>query len=186
LRVSNQNNKWLGSQTLPPQTVAVGQTLFSAQSVFGGTYTAYAVYTDISTSTLAVLGTDYNVTNGTLEFLTAGVYDVQMTNTAIVSSTSYPAVVNVKITAVVPPPSPPSITTSFVGRHGWNGIQRNAFRHRHRRNHMDFDIGRVAGRIVAFVFGRNFGNANGGRYVYVCRSRRQHGGKLHAHAYDYG
>jgi len=88
--ISSAANKRLGTQTLPQLSASIGEELFDAQSVFGGTYTEYEVES-------ATIGTDYEVTDGKLTFLSAGTYTVTMTNAAIVSHASYPAKVLVEI-----------------------------------------------------------------------------------------
>ncbi|MCL2131389.1 MAG: hypothetical protein FWH36_02875, partial [Lentimicrobiaceae bacterium] len=88
--ISSAANKRLGTQTLPQLSATVGEELFDAQSVFGGIFTEYEVES-------ATIGTDYEVTDGKLSFLSAGTYTVTMTNSAIVSHASYPAKVLVEI-----------------------------------------------------------------------------------------
>jgi len=78
----------LGWQTLPPMTVKTNTEQFADQSAFGGKFTEYAI----------TPATGYTITNGKLTFTKIGVYEVTMTNAAILSNTSYPADVSVKIT----------------------------------------------------------------------------------------
>ena len=96
--ISNPSNKSLGTQTLPPQTATLGQTLFSTQSLFGGIYTAYNVTKNGSPASPS----NYTVINGTITFNDTGTYKVVMTNSAIVSDPSSPAQVIVDITVALP------------------------------------------------------------------------------------
>lgn len=72
----------IGSHRLMPQTIGIGEVLFSDQSIFDGIYTDYVVIKDC----FAAPQTDYTIVNGTLIFHTTGNYSVTMTNAAIVSS----------------------------------------------------------------------------------------------------
>ena len=92
--ILNASNKRLGTQTLPAQTAKVGDVLFASQSVFNGIFTEYVVTqggTPVPTS-------DYTVTNGTIIFHVAGIYDVIMTNSAIISHPTYPAKTMLQLT----------------------------------------------------------------------------------------
>ena len=84
----------LGTQNLLPQTGRVGQELFADQSVFNGIFTEYAVTKNDSSATNP---DDYTVVDGKLTFNTVGNYIVTMTNSAIISSTSYPAKVIIEM-----------------------------------------------------------------------------------------
>ena len=65
-----------GTQTLMPQTVNVGDTLFSEQAVFDGIFTNYAV----TQNDISVSESEYKIIEGKLIFNTAGDYTVTMTN----------------------------------------------------------------------------------------------------------
>ena len=107
-KVSVQNDKELGTQTLQPQSVLVGTALFSDQSVFGGEYTKY----EVNQSGSPAPTSDYTVTNGEITFHTAGTYDVTMTNDSIISRGFYSAKVIVQLTAVSTDASLSNLTMS--------------------------------------------------------------------------
>ena len=88
--------KYLGTQTLLPITVTIGNELFVEQSVFDGIYTNYSV-TQNGTSAPQ---SDYAVTNGKIKFNKLGNYTVTMTNSAINSVSTHPAKVIVDIEVV--------------------------------------------------------------------------------------
>jgi hypothetical protein len=92
-KISEQYNKWLGTQILDTQTVSIGTALFSKQSVFNGVYTDYTV---MKNGILAPTN-DYTVTDGKITFNTIGNYTVTMTNLAIFSDKNFPAKVIVEI-----------------------------------------------------------------------------------------
>jgi hypothetical protein len=76
--------------------VGIDSSYGAGQNVFNDSITVYdSVKIDGS---LAVLNTDYSVSNGIITFLTAGNYTFMMTNGAIVSHSSYPAKVLADIT----------------------------------------------------------------------------------------
>ena len=85
----NISNRKLGSQTMPAQTVDVGVELdFPVpQNLFNGIYTDFTVtqYGDPAPKG------SFTVTNGKITFHTVGVFTVEMTNEAILSSESAPA-----------------------------------------------------------------------------------------------
>ena len=68
-----------GSQYLLPQTVSVGEELFSEQSVFDGISTQY----EVSKSNVPALESDFSVVDGKLIFNVSGKFDVKMTNSAV-------------------------------------------------------------------------------------------------------
>ena len=92
-KVSNINMKRLGTQTLLPQTVPIGQVLFSEQSTFNGIYTDYVVTKNGNPAPTS----DYTINNGTITFHNLGNYTITMTNSAITSHTYYPAKVIAEI-----------------------------------------------------------------------------------------
>ena len=91
--ISDQEQKWLGTQTLALQTACIGQVLFSDQSVFNGIYTNYEVTQNGNPAPTS----NYAINNGTITFHTLGTYIITMTNNAIVSHTYYPAKVIAEI-----------------------------------------------------------------------------------------
>ena len=93
LLISDPSENLLGTQTLQPQTVKVGEELFTDQSVFGGIFTQYSVIKNENPAPES----DYTVTDGKLIFKAVGEYTVTMTNDAIVSNTVNPARVVVEI-----------------------------------------------------------------------------------------
>ena len=93
-RVTNQNNKYLGTQNLPPLTVTTGKELFADQAEFvSGIYTNYVVTQNDNPASPS----DYTINNGTIKFNNIGTYSITMTNSAIVSNTNFPAEVKVDI-----------------------------------------------------------------------------------------
>ncbi|MDR2009981.1 MAG: T9SS type A sorting domain-containing protein [Bacteroidales bacterium] len=86
-KVSDRDSKWLGTQNLEPQTVSTQQALFFDQSVFNSIYTSYTIIKDDSPAP----ETDYTVNQGKLIFNDVGTYTVTMTNSEIISYSSYPA-----------------------------------------------------------------------------------------------
>ena len=91
-------NKRLGPQTLLPQTATIGESVdFSTQAKFGtpDTLTVFTVEKDgIPADTI----TDYIIADGLITFYNTGNYTVRMTNYAIVSASSFSAIVSVDIT----------------------------------------------------------------------------------------
>ena len=79
----------LGFQTLSEQTINLNTTLdFSTpQNIFNGIYTEFTVEQDEDT----VPESDYTVTEGKITFHKTGIYDVRMTNKAIITSDEYPS-----------------------------------------------------------------------------------------------
>jgi len=100
LKIPNQDNKHMGTQRLAARTVRTGiPVAFTPdQSIFNGTYTAFAVEKNDAPASSA----DYAVTNGHLTFNEPGGYVVTMTNGAIVSHTTFPAKVIIPFTVVEP------------------------------------------------------------------------------------
>jgi len=93
LRVGNVNNRYLGKQILPTTTILPNGSIdFSSQAKFGtpDTLTVFAVNKG---SNPADTITDYSTTNGKITFYKESTYTVTMTNAAIKSSSSFPAVV---------------------------------------------------------------------------------------------
>jgi hypothetical protein len=83
-----QNKKYLGTQILIPQVVAVGDMVdFSTQATFDGITTDFDIEKDGITATRS----DYTINNGIITFTKIGNYKITMTNEAIVSDTNYPA-----------------------------------------------------------------------------------------------
>jgi len=95
-RINAVDSKLLGFQTMLPQRVALGNLLFSTQSVFNGRFTSYTVTKNGSPAP----ENDYTITDGTITFNTLGIYTVTMRNDAIVSNTFYPAQVTIDIMVV--------------------------------------------------------------------------------------
>ena len=94
-KITNQSNKYLGTQKLLPQTVVIGSTIdYSDQNLFGGKNTQFTV-TKYGNSALP---SDYTSTDGKITFNKLGNYTVTMTNEAIVSRENYPARAIVDIT----------------------------------------------------------------------------------------
>ena len=87
-RITVQANKLLGTQNLLSKTADVGEVLFSSDAVFNGIATQYS---NIRKNGIIALPSDYTISNGTITFNSNGIYSVTMTNSAIVSHTSYPA-----------------------------------------------------------------------------------------------
>jgi len=93
--ISDAYYKWLGPQTLLPQTIVIGNTVnFSSSFVFGGINT---VFTVSKNGASAIAGTDYTNVNGVFTFLTTGTYQITMTNAAIESHIDFPAKVIAEI-----------------------------------------------------------------------------------------
>jgi hypothetical protein len=91
--ITAQNLKQLGYQTLLPQTVFTGDTLFQTENIFGGIYTTYSVIKNGIPAPIS----DYIITNGTIILNDTGTYNLTMTNAAIVSDFFHPAKVIVDI-----------------------------------------------------------------------------------------
>ena len=102
-----QSDKGLGHQTLPPQTVFTGDTLFQTESVFNSVYTNYAV----TKNGVPASVNDYTIANGTLIFNDTGIFTATMTNAAIVSDVSFPAEVVVDIEVL---PAPITVITDTI------------------------------------------------------------------------
>ncbi|MDR0728604.1 MAG: YDG domain-containing protein [Prevotellaceae bacterium] len=85
--ISNTNTKWLGTQRLDTVTISTGVAT-PVDAVLGSVNTVFTV-----NNGTAVEGVDYtiNYTTQTIMFNFPGMYTVKMTNTAIISNTSYPA-----------------------------------------------------------------------------------------------
>ncbi|BDX38001.1 hypothetical protein CYCD_13560 [Tenuifilaceae bacterium CYCD] len=77
-QISGINNKYLGSQILPDSTVSLN-TPIAIDTVFYGVNTVFEVEG-------GVLGTNYILNNGEINFLTSGSYNVSISNPAIVCS----------------------------------------------------------------------------------------------------
>jgi len=117
-KIAVQGDKQLGYQTLAPQTVLIGDTLFQTESVFNSIYTNYAVTKNGSPAST------YTTSNGKLIFSDTGIYNVTMTNSAIVSDVNFPAKVVVNITVL--PSTMPIITDTI--RFTWQaGTMQKAF-----------------------------------------------------------
>ena len=95
-KITEQNNKRLGTQNLRPQTVVIGSAIdYSDQILFGDTYTEFTVTQNNNPASES----DYIITeDGKIIFTGIGKYTVTMTNEAIVSHATNPAKVMVEIT----------------------------------------------------------------------------------------
>jgi len=94
MRVNNTNNKRLGLQFLPIRQIVVEDTIdFSSQAIFGSINTDFVVYNDYMSGIQATINVDYTINNGIIVFKKAGNYWISMSNTAIRSHASYPAIV---------------------------------------------------------------------------------------------
>ena len=69
----------LGWQYLLPQTVSVGEELFSEQSVFGGIFTKY----EVSKNGVPADENEFSIVDGKLIIKASGTFDIKMTNKAI-------------------------------------------------------------------------------------------------------
>ena len=89
------HRKFLGNQTLPPQTVKRGEKLdFPVpQNVFNDIYTEFTVTQNDNPAPES----NYTVTNGEIKFKKSGIYTVKMTNKAIISHKEYPAEVILEV-----------------------------------------------------------------------------------------
>jgi len=94
------NNRILGAQILPAQTIELGTELdfLVPQNIFNGIYTQFTV----TKNGYPAHTNDYTVTNGNITFHTAGVYNVIMTNAAIISRPVTPAEVKFNVTVTLP------------------------------------------------------------------------------------
>jgi Leucine-rich repeat (LRR) protein len=84
-RIATANSKYLGTQTLPPVTVAINAPVV-VDSVFNGNNTTFAV--DFSGGNATG---NYSLSGGTITFTASGTFTVTITNPAIASHASYPA-----------------------------------------------------------------------------------------------
>jgi len=89
-KISDTYLKYLGTQELLPQSIEVNTPYCDGQDVFEGIYTEYS---NIEKNGTAAKSEDYNVANGKITFNTEGVYTFVMTNNAIISRESSPAMV---------------------------------------------------------------------------------------------
>ena len=94
LLINAQDNKWIGTQYLLPQTVKVGEYLFGEQSVFNEKFTNYTITQNGDFAPQSA----YTIMAGMLNFNIAGNYTVSMTNSGIVSYWDYPAEVIIELT----------------------------------------------------------------------------------------
>ena len=92
-----QNNRRFGTQTLA--TVDWTSSTATLDAVFNGVGTNFAVKFNRSN---AVDGTDYTITDGIITFLNNGLYEITMTNDALVSHASYPAKVIATYDVTIP------------------------------------------------------------------------------------
>jgi len=89
LVINEQSGKLFGTQFLPYQPLTGGMSVdFSAQRIFGGVETFFSVWKN---GKEAVFNVDYSIDNGVITFINDGVYNVTMTNGAIISHPNYPA-----------------------------------------------------------------------------------------------
>ena len=95
-KINAVDSKLLGSQTLLPQQVMLGKTLFSNQSVFNGVLTNYTVTKNGNPAP----ENDYTIADGKITFNKLGIYTLTMRNDAIVSNIFYPASVTVDLMVV--------------------------------------------------------------------------------------
>ena len=95
-QINTVDSKFLGSQTLLPQQVEIGDILFSNQSVFNEIFTNYTITKDGNPAP----ENSYTVTDGKITFNKLGIYTVTMGNDAIVSNMFYPASVTVDLMVV--------------------------------------------------------------------------------------
>jgi hypothetical protein len=86
-KISNFNNKDLGTQTLPAVNAGTNVAVV-VDNVFNGAGTVFTVKKNYIA---AISGTDYSLSGGNITFLTAGTYAVEISNPAITSNASYPA-----------------------------------------------------------------------------------------------
>jgi hypothetical protein len=81
LQTINPYYNYYRAQTLPPQTINLGESVdFSSQSSFGGTPTDFIVYKGDTNAPQS----DYTIENGIITFYQPGSYKVMMTNDAII------------------------------------------------------------------------------------------------------
>ncbi|MCL1973419.1 MAG: InlB B-repeat-containing protein [Bacteroidetes bacterium] len=95
-KISNPNNKVLGTQRLEKREIAIGDIIdYSAQNEFDGIATVFIVYKDDSPA----LSNDYTINNGIMTFSNTGNYTITMSNAAILSHSFYPAevIVNIRV-----------------------------------------------------------------------------------------
>ena len=87
-KISNINDKHLGTQVLPAQIGATNTTV-TLDSVFNGAGTYFVVTLN---SVAATENTDYTISNGDITFLKQGLYQITISNpTSITSHSGYPA-----------------------------------------------------------------------------------------------
>jgi hypothetical protein len=86
-KISDVNNKYLGTQTLAPVNVALNKAV-CVDNAFSGSGTDFTVSKNGDT---AIPGTDYSIVVDSIKFLTAGTYVVEISNPAITSHADYPA-----------------------------------------------------------------------------------------------
>ena len=95
------SNGYFGTQTLPLQTVNIGDTLdFSSQAVFGGTNTVFEVRRH---GYLASPQWDYSISGGKIIFHQVGGYSITMTNASIALDSSARVIAQFNIAGVFPP-----------------------------------------------------------------------------------
>jgi len=88
LLINSELRGQYGTQNLQPQTISQGNIVdFSTQTVFGGILTNFLIEKNGEPAS----ETDYSINNGKITFNNLGVYNVTMTNNAIVSHIDYPA-----------------------------------------------------------------------------------------------
>jgi hypothetical protein len=86
-KISNPENKYLGTQRLPAVNTGTNVAVV-ADNVFNGVGTVFTVKKNYTT---AVEGTDYSLSGGEITFLKEGTYSVEISNPAITSHKNYPA-----------------------------------------------------------------------------------------------
>ena len=98
----------LGTQTLPTGKVEIN-TIIPVDTVFYGVNTEFVIIKD---GISAVENMDYHLSGGYITFITEGLYRLEISNPAIISSSDHPAKV-VQTFMVAPPPSTDATLSSL-------------------------------------------------------------------------
>jgi uncharacterized protein YjdB len=111
-KISNPEDKWLGTQRLPAVNAQTNVAVV-VDSVFNGFGTVFTVKKN---NIAAVPSIDYSLSGGNITFLTAGTYSVEISNSAITSNASVPAIViaNYNVTSSTVPVSGISLDKTSI------------------------------------------------------------------------